>query len=151
MKYLNGLTFLLLAAALLIMSGCTCSTRCTSEPMASYRPAIALRDIHFSFASAELTPTAKKTLREDVENMSLMDPSSRAKIVLEGRADERGAAGYNKQLSSKRIAAVKSYLKSLGATEAQFESRALGESSPVESGSNPEAWAKNRSVRVLAM
>ena len=133
----------------LILSGCNCATHCSrSEPMARPGP-IALRDVHFAFDSAKLTPTAKNTLREDYKNLGLDSESRAAKILLEGRADERGASVYNMTLSERRVAAVKKYLIELGAEKSQFQSRELGEKSPIVAGSSPEKWAMNRSVRVL--
>lgn len=137
-----------LLAAFAIISGCSCSTNCyRGEPMA--RPAIALRDVHFAFDSAQLTPTAKITLQEDYAGLFEDSTLSSAKIVLEGRADERGESAYNKTLSAKRAAAVKNYLVKLGASEDQFETTGLGDEFPLARGSTPSSWAKNRSVRVL--
>jgi peptidoglycan-associated lipoprotein len=113
--------------------------------------AIALRDVHFGFDSAKLSPTAKQALKEDFENLGLGQENLGAKLVLEGRADERGSDKYNQILAQRRIASVRSYLQTLGAKDAQFQSRDLGEREPLAEGSNPDAWAKNRSVRVLAM
>lgn len=152
MKYINNLRHLALIGALAVISGCTCTRHCSGgEPMASLGTALALRDVHFAYDSAKLSPTAKQALQEDFENLGLADSSSKAKIILEGRADARGASKYNQQLSNKRVASVKSYLMKLGASETKFESRALGETAPIAKGANPDAWAKNRSVRVLAM
>lgn len=135
--------------ALLLLSGCNCSVNCfRGEP--ARETAVAFRDIHFAFDSADLTPTAKKTLQEDFKNLGLGESQNTAQIVLEGRADERGSPGYNFKLSEKRVAAVQKFLNSLGADPSRFESRELGEQEPVATGSNPDSWAQNRSVRVWA-
>lgn len=148
MKILNLVKCTSLVVGCLLCVGCTCSRYCAAGPMASY--GVALRDVHFAFDSADLTPVAKETLREDFHNLGL-GASTKSKILLEGRADERGETKYNDGLSKRRVAAVKEFMLNLGAQKSQFETRGLGERDPIQSGSKPSAWAKNRSVRVVAM
>jgi len=66
------------------------------------------------------------------------------KLVIEGHADERGGREYNLALGQKRAGAVLNSLKLLGANESQMEAVSFGEERPAVSGSNEEAWAKNR-------
>ena len=71
-------------------------------------------------------------------------------IVLEGHADERGTREYNLALGERRANAAKiSY--DLWNFFDRISVLSYGKERPVDSGSNPLAWSKNRrSVTVKA-
>jgi outer membrane protein OmpA-like peptidoglycan-associated protein len=50
-----------------------------------------------------------------------------AHLILEGHADPRGPAGFNQEVSERRVEATKRYLIGLGVPEANLETKALGE------------------------
>ena len=66
------------------------------------------------------------------------------KMLIQGNADERGSREYNLALGQKRAGAVLNSLKLLGANDTQMEAVSFGEERPAVTGSNEEAWAKNR-------
>jgi len=67
---------------------------------------------------------------------------------LAARADERGTDSYNQNLSMRRAEAVKEYLINQGVEASRITTSALGENSPLMSGSSQTAFAQNRSVQV---
>lgn len=69
-------------------------------------------------------------------------PAKRATV--EGHADERGTRDYNLALGEKRANSAKNYLVSLGVDAARLTTISYGKERPAATGSNEEAWAKNR-------
>jgi peptidoglycan-associated lipoprotein len=81
-----------------------------------------------------------------VQRQATFISKSRAKVVLEGFADERGSAEYNLALGNKRALTVKRALQSLGIGEQQIETVSFGEEKPKAGGHDEAAWAQNRRV-----
>ena len=80
-----------------------------------------------------------------------MDQNSEITIVLEGHADERGTREYNLALGERRANAAKDYLMTYGISSSRISVISYGKERPVDSGSSPLAWSKNRrSVTVKA-
>ena len=75
--------------------------------------------------------------------------NARAKVLIQGNADERGSREYNLALGQRRSDAVKRMLLLLGAKEEQIESVSLGEEKPKAEGHSEEAWAQNRRGDIL--
>ena len=72
-------------------------------------------------------------------------------VVLEGHADERGTREYNLALGERRANSAKDYLMTYGISSNRISVISYGKERPVDSGSNPLAWSKNRrSVTVKA-
>lgn len=69
-------------------------------------------------------------------------------MSLEGHTDERGGREYNLALGQKRAEAVGKSLGLLGVQAAQVEPVSYGKERPAATGSNEEAWAKNRRVEL---
>ena len=68
---------------------------------------------------------------------------------IEGNADERGTANYNKQLGLKRAQNVRATLISHGAAKQQLSIKTLGASQPKKTGHDEESWAENRRSDVV--
>ena len=66
--------------------------------------------IPFEFNSAELTPEARKTLGVLGEALT-SDELLNNRFEISGHTDGKGAAAYNKELSTQRALAVKNYLE----------------------------------------
>ena len=64
--------------------------------------------------------------------------------TIEGHADERGTRDYNLALGERRANAAKNYLVSLGVGEGRLRTVSYGEERPAATGSNEQAWARNR-------
>ena len=92
----------------------------------------------------------------DAEDKSLLEQYlpeiKKAKIVrLEGHCDERGTREYNLALGERRANSAKDYLMTYGISSDRISVLSYGKERPVDSGSNPLAWSKNRrSVTVKA-
>lgn len=69
-------------------------------------------------------------------------PGKRATI--EGHCDERGTRDYNIALGDRRANAAKNYLVSLGIDASRLTTVSYGKERPIATGSDEEAWAKNR-------
>jgi peptidoglycan-associated lipoprotein len=102
------------------------------------------------FASNEsvLTTAARETLRKQA---AWLRKNSKITIVLEGHADERGTREYNLALGERRANSAKDYLLTYGISSDRISVLSYGKERPVDSGSNPLAWSKNRrSVTIRA-
>ena len=102
------------------------------------------------FATNEiiLTTRSRDTLRKQA---GWLRKNSDVNVVLEGHADERGTREYNLALGERRANAAKDYLMTYGISSNRISVISYGKERPVDSGSNPLAWSKNRrSVTVKA-
>jgi len=102
--------------------------------------------IYFEFDSAALSPMAQSVL-EGKANYLRDNPG--AQVIIEGHCDERGTPEYNLALGDRRAESAKNFLVNLGIDIARFTTVSYGEENPVDTGSNEEAWAKNRRAKFL--
>ena len=104
--------------------------------------------VFFATNESVLTTPARETLRKQA---AWLRKNSDITIVLEGHADERGTREYNLALGERRANAAKDYLMTYGISSDRISVLSYGKERPVDSGSNPLAWSKNRrSVTVKA-
>ena len=105
-----------------------------------------LKDISFNFDSANLSETARATLKANAEWLKA-NPSARVQI--EGHCDERGTAEYNMALGAKRAQAAMDYLSTLGVAANRLSTISYGEEIPVCKEHNEDCWLKNRRARFV--
>tara|TARA_A100001011_G_scaffold86375_1_gene90592 strand:- start:8557 stop:9036 length:480 start_codon:yes stop_codon:yes gene_type:complete len=104
--------------------------------------------VFFATNESVLTTASRETLRKQA---AWLRKNSDVTIVLEGHADERGTREYNLALGERRANAAKDYLMTYGISSDRISVLSYGKERPVDSGSNPLAWSKNRrSVTVKA-
>ena len=104
--------------------------------------------VFFATNESVLTTASRETLRKQA---AWLRKNSGITIVLEGHADERGTREYNLALGERRANAAKDYLMTYGISSDRISVLSYGKERPVDSGSNPLAWSKNRrSVTVKA-
>ena len=104
--------------------------------------------VFFATNESVLTTASRETLRKQA---GWMRKNSDVTVVLEGHADERGTREYNLALGERRANAAKDYLMTYGVASNRISVISYGKERPVDSGSNPLAWSKNRrSVTVKA-
>jgi len=104
--------------------------------------------VFFATNESDLTTAARETLRKQA---AWLRKNSKITVVLEGHADERGTREYNLALGERRANAAKDYLMTYGISSDRISVLSYGKERPVDSGSNPLAWSKNRrSVTVKA-
>ena len=104
--------------------------------------------VFFATNESVLTTASRDTLRKQA---AWLRKNSDITIVLEGHADERGTREYNLALGERRANAAKDYLMTYGISSNRISVISYGKERPVDSGSNPLSWSKNRrSVTVKA-
>ena len=104
--------------------------------------------VFFATNESILTTRSRETLRKQA---TWLRANSEITVVLEGHADERGTREYNLALGERRANAAKDYLMTYGVSSNRISVISYGKERPVDAGSNPLAWSKNRrSVTVKA-
>ena len=104
--------------------------------------------VFFATNESILTTRSRETLRKQA---TWLRENSGTNVVLEGHADERGTREYNLALGERRANAAKDYLMTYGVSASRISVISYGKERPVDSGSNPLSWSKNRrSVTVKA-
>ena len=104
--------------------------------------------VFFATNESVLTTASRETLRKQA---AWLRKNSEITVVLDGHADERGTREYNLALGERRANAAKDYLMTYGISSSRISVISYGKERPVDSGSNPLAWSKNRrSVTVKA-
>ena len=104
--------------------------------------------VFFATNESILTTRSRETLRKQA---TWLRENSEINVVLEGHADERGTREYNLALGERRANAAKDYLMTYGVSSSRISVISYGKERPVDAGSNPLSWSKNRrSVTVKA-
>ncbi|MDB4846257.1 peptidoglycan-associated lipoprotein Pal [Pelagibacteraceae bacterium] len=104
--------------------------------------------VFFATNETVLTTASRETLRKQA---TYLRKNSSMNVVLEGHADERGTREYNLALGERRANSAKDYLMTYGISANRISVISYGKERPVDSGSNPLSWSKNRrSVTVKA-
>ena len=104
--------------------------------------------VFFATNETILTTMSRDTLRKQA---AWLRENPSVNVVLEGHADERGTREYNLALGERRANAAKDYLMTYGVSADRISVISYGKERPVDSGSNPLSWSKNRrSVTVKA-
>ena len=104
--------------------------------------------VFFATNESILTTASRETLRAQA---AWLRKNSSINVVLEGHADERGTREYNLALGERRANSAKDYLMTYGISSDRISVLSYGKERPIDSGSTPLAWSKNRrSVTVKA-
>ena len=97
--------------------------------------------VFFATNETILTTASRETLRKQA---AWLRQNSDVTVVVEGHADERGTREYNLALGERRANAAKDYLMTYGVSSDRIKVLSYGKERPVDSGSNPLSWSKNR-------
>ena len=104
--------------------------------------------VFFATNESILTTASRETLRAQA---AWLRQNSNINVVVEGHADERGTREYNLALGERRANSAKDYLMTYGISSDRISVLSYGKERPVDGGSSPLAWSKNRrSVTVKA-
>jgi len=104
--------------------------------------------VFFATNETVLTTASRDTLRKQA---GWLRKNSKINVVLEGHADERGTREYNLALGERRANVAKDYLMTYGISSNRISVISYGKERPVDSGSTPLSWSKNRrSVTIKA-
>ena len=148
-------TFLILIASLVLSA---CATKKTTGQLqgdvytgtdsVEYLASGVPDRVFFATNETVLTTASRDTLRKQA---AWLRKNSDINVVLGGHADERGTREYNLALGERRANSAKDYLMTYGISSDRISVLSYGKERPVDSGSNPLAWSKNRrSVTVKA-
>jgi peptidoglycan-associated lipoprotein len=110
----------------------------TLEQLNNEKP---LADVYFELDSAQLDDAARPILQKDADWMKRWTST---KVMVEGHGDSRGTAEYNLALGSRRAAAVRDYLVSLGVGADRIQIVSKGKESPFCTEENESCWQQNR-------
>ncbi len=148
---------LLVTLACLVLSACATQKKSTSQlqgdvytgtDTVKYLASGVPDRVFFATNESILTTKSRDTLRKQA---AWMRKNSNLTFVIEGHADERGTREYNLALGERRANAAKDYLMTYGVAGNRLSVISYGKERPVDSGSNPLSWSKNRrSVTVKA-
>ena len=152
----NG--FLILVASLILTACATKTTKTTTSQTqgdvytgndsVKYLASGVKDRVFFATNEIVLTTASRETLRKQAE---WLRKNSTLNVVLEGHADERGTREYNLALGERRANSAKDYLMTYGISSNRISVISYGKERPVDSGSTPLSWSKNRrSVTVKA-
>ena len=98
--------------------------------------------LYFACDDTEIDEVATRTI---IQHANFMQENPSVNLRLEGHADERGTREYNLALGENRALSVKEVL-GLYNLDDRIIVVSYGEESPILTGSNEEAWEKNRRV-----
>ena len=148
---------LLVTLTCLVLSACATQKKSTSQlqgdvytgtDTVEYLASGVPDRVFFATNESILTTKSRDTLRKQA---AWMRKNSDLTFVIEGHADERGTREYNLALGERRANAAKDYLMTYGVAGNRLSVISYGKERPVDSGSNPLSWSKNRrSVTVKA-
>ena len=148
---------LLVTLACLVLSACATQKKSTGQMQGDvytgtdtveYLASGVPDRVFFATNESILTTKSRDTLRKQA---AWMRKNSNLNFVIEGHADERGTREYNLALGERRANAAKDYLMTYGVAGNRLSVISYGKERPVDSGSNPLSWSKNRrSVTVKA-
>jgi len=123
-------------------SGPSTSTNVVPEPAEPPE----LPPLRFRTGAARLTEESMETLEAVAFELATR---RKLKAELRGHSDARGDPNDNLALSRERADAAARYLIEWGIETERLVLRGVGESDPLDTGSTPEAWAKNRRVEII--
>ncbi len=147
---------LLVLFATLILSACSTAKKTgdidgdvyTGKETVEFLAAGVPDRVFFATNKSSLTTASRATLRKQA---TFLRKNKSLNVTIEGHADERGTREYNLALGERRANAAKDYLMTYGISGNRISVISYGKERPVDSGSNPLAWSKNRrSVTVKA-
>ena len=149
--------FLIIITASVALTACATSTKqtgmmqgdvYTGTDTVEYLASGVADRVFFATNKSTLTTAARDTLRKQA---AWMRKKKDLTFAIEGHADERGTREYNLALGERRANAAKDYLMTYGISSDRISVLSYGKERPVDSGSSPLAWSKNRrSVTVKA-
>lgn len=102
--------------------------------------------VFFDYDESTLTSATTETLRA---KLTVLRSCPGVRLRMEGHADERGTSEYNIALGNERAQSVSQFFTGFGLEGARFTTVSFGEESPIASGSNEAAWARNRRVEFV--
>lgn len=97
--------------------------------------------IYFDYDASDIRGDARSALDA---KLPILRANTAIQIRISGHADERGSDQYNDALGQRRAASAKRYLTDNGIDAARVTIVSYGEQQPAVTGSDENAWARNR-------
>lgn len=97
--------------------------------------------IHFAYDSSVVRSADKSKVSAVADYLK---KNADAAVRVEGNADERGTAEYNRSLGERRALAAREHLVHLGIAPDRIDTISYGFDKPVDAARNDEAYRKNR-------
>lgn len=116
-----------------------------SAPPKNVTGILAQRVIYFDYDSAAIRSEFRAVLDA---HATFTKANPKAKLNLQGHADERGSRDYNVALGQRRAESVNKAMGLLGVNNGQMEAVSFGEEKPAVEGHDEAAWSKNRRVEL---
>jgi peptidoglycan-associated lipoprotein len=116
------------------------------KPVDSGETPAQLSTVYFAFDSAELTPSMRTTLDQ---NVLWARQNPKTGVLLEGHTDERGSVEYNLALGERRAKTAKQYLVQSGIQASRVDLISYGEEKPAAFGSSEDDFQLNRRVEFM--
>jgi peptidoglycan-associated lipoprotein len=99
------------------------------------------RSVYFEFDKYDVKPEYRALVEA---NARWLKANPKARLVIEGNADEQGSREYNLALGQKRAESVSKLMTLLGVRAEQVEAISYGEERPRTDGHDEKAWSQNR-------
>jgi peptidoglycan-associated lipoprotein len=99
------------------------------------------RSVYFEFDKYDVKPEYRALVEA---NARWLKANPKARLVVEGNADEQGSREYNLALGQKRAESVSKMMTLLGVRAEQVEAISYGEERPRTDGHDEKAWSQNR-------
>lgn len=115
------------------------------QPLALPKTEALHADVYFDFGRSRLNDETKTTLQEQADTLKKQNNWA---LMLQGYADQRGPAEYNRALGLRRAEAVKRYLVSLGLPDASIKVVSLGKEGAICDEDSKECRQRNRRVHL---
>lgn len=117
-----------------------------ANPLKDPNNILSKRGVYYDFDSFVIKDEYKSIV--EAHSRYLRD-NARAKVILQGNADERGSREYNLALGQKRAESVKKAMGLLGVQDSRMEAVSFGEEKPRGLGHDETSWAENRRADIV--
>lgn len=99
------------------------------------------RSVYFEYDQYDVKPEFRPLLETHAR---WLKANPKARLTVEGNADERGSREYNVALGQRRAESVTKMLVLMGARPEQIEAVSWGEEKPRSGGHDEKSWSENR-------
>ena len=104
------------------------------------------RSAYFDYKSAAIKTDYDTVLQGHARHLAA---NPKARVRIEGHADERGSVAYNNSLGLQRAESVRQRLIEQGAQRQQVSVKSFGELRPKLTGQDEASWAENRRADII--
>jgi peptidoglycan-associated lipoprotein len=121
-------------------------TKPLAQPAGAPTGTLAKRTVFFAYDEFSVADEYRPLIETHARHLRT---NPKARMLIQGSADERGSREYNVALGQRRAESVKKMLMLFGAAESQIEAVSLGEEKPLCRDHLENCWSKNRRGDIL--